>query len=280
MAVAFGTIQTNTANGGNLTITKPTSLAAGDLMLAWLFAEDSGSAFTAAGWSAVSNIADAGSRGATILAKVADSTDAAAANFTFTNPGNEAGGALMRITGSSFTGTQNIVASAGQNSATTNTPSYTGITTRVNNDLVLILLANSAQAIVTASAYAVANNNPTWTEQADFNINFTEDGSLQVASATYATAGATGNFTATLSSSTTTFGYILSISETQNGSGTNAPHLTSPTFFSAAASSGTSGTNALFATSPTFFDANGDGTTGTDWTNLNKPSTTWNNPNK
>lgn len=213
MAVAYESIETAGVASGNVVITKPTGLAAGNLMLAVLNSEDSGSDFSAAGWTKIASLADSTARAATALFKVADASDAAASNFTFTNPGNEAFGALMRISGTGFTDIDNIKFSAVRSASTDETPTFSpGITTVRDNDL-LVLAVVAPEILTTFSTYAVANSNPSWTERADFQNNQTEDASMAIATATYATAGATGDFSAAFTSASQSFGFLFGITE-------------------------------------------------------------------
>jgi len=225
MAASYGSIATNTATSGDLTITKPSSLAAGDMMIACIETEDTNSATTKTNWTELQFQTTGGvnARNLTILAKVADASDAAASDFTFTNNGgNETAGALIRVTGSFTDGIGNFVVSADVSTQDTTTPSFAGITTRIDNDL-LVIVAVTTTAVETSSTYAVANSNPTWTERADFSLDDVEDISMAIATATYATAGATGNFSWTASGTNSKVGYIFSISETANSTQTPDP---------------------------------------------------------
>lgn len=282
MAVAFGSIQTASDNSGTtLEITKPTGLAAGDLLIA-ILGLDGDTAFAATGWTQI-NHNDAGDQSMSILAKVADSSDASAVNFSFdatvANTDEEMIGALIRITGSAFSGAANIVDLSTTATATT-TPSYaTGITPHgTNNLLIMGALAYGANT-VTASTYAIANNNPTWTEQADFSINQTLDLSLSVATATYSAATITGAYSLTLSASVQSIGYILAIAENTNVAVTGATGALTLTGNSGSATAGAAvagatGTLTLSGNGGTLADV------ATDWTNTDKSSTSWTNPDK
>lgn len=105
MAVAFGTAGTGTtASVASLTITKPASLAAGDLMIAECCAHANGVTFSApaTGWTKVGDFSPTGQTVVThsIFWKIADSGDAAGSNFVFTSGGSSRGlGAITRWTG-------------------------------------------------------------------------------------------------------------------------------------------------------------------------------------
>ncbi len=76
MAIAFGT--QNSAVGTNsdtLTITKPTSLAVGDLLVAFVMNRGATAWNTPSGWTAKGTFSISNNRGA-VFVKVADSSDA------------------------------------------------------------------------------------------------------------------------------------------------------------------------------------------------------------
>src|SRR5690349_11871893 len=113
MAVAFQSVQTASASSTTITITKPVSLAVGDLMVAHLVATGTSAQETATvsltGWTAISGTGqgDAGANTCTRNLphyKIADSSDVAASNFTFTWTASMAlRGAIYRITGANPT---------------------------------------------------------------------------------------------------------------------------------------------------------------------------------
>jgi len=78
MAVSYESVQTATGdNASTLTITKPTGLASGDLMVAMLGKAETEADWTASGWTSLGGLGDANFQGATdgnitCLAKIAD----------------------------------------------------------------------------------------------------------------------------------------------------------------------------------------------------------------
>ena len=123
MAVAYQSHQTATHNtaGTPLTITKPTSLAVGDLMIAFLYGgRNIGNWTTLAGWTLIGacTTTDGTDANLTVQAKIADSSDVAASNFTFTPNGahGEKFGILTRITGSFGPGIAALITSDFDNS--------------------------------------------------------------------------------------------------------------------------------------------------------------------
>jgi len=277
----MATIQSyNTANPGNassITVTKPTGLAVGDLMIfatTWNDATDTASQMT--GWTQeVANYG--GSQKIDIQYKVADSGDVAASNFTvgFSGTVSTPVAVLMRITDYVSTGLLNENKDTGSNGDTTLsatvTPSYT-------NNLLLMIIANNENSSL--SNYAIATDNPTWSELVEV-----QSGSISAISVAYATrtqTTATGDmsFSSSVVTGTIDFYGVLIAIET--------PASTSFTL-------DTAGIATLSTPEPSFILDNnfsldtagsvtlsgGDNpvstTTKTTWTNESKPSTTWTN---
>lgn len=277
MAVAFGSIATATQNSGmglnSLTIPKPSGLAAGNLLIAILGIADN-EAYSLSGWTEKFNSGDTSHR-MTVLTKKADAGDAAAANFIFASGGgsNRAKiGALVRVTGTSFAGADNITYDTDAATGTA-TPSYAGGVTPIAANSLLIMGA-FVEDDVTMSGYAVTNNNPAWTEQADVLVNSTEDIALSVATATYAPTTTTGAYSLSLLASADSYGFLLSVIESQNAAGTTALLTPDTAFFAPVASANTAGTAALLLPNITLFDASGDAVMPR-WTNVEKGTATW-----
>ena len=199
MAIAIASYNSANVNGNSLTITKPTGLSAGDLLVCMLSGDtNTGVINTPSGWTAVTSNSSTYLMTKSVY-KVADSTDAAAANFTFTRTQNSyLLGTLMRITGfdsGSIIGTSNsnIGGSGGSSfSITTVTPSKA-------NSLLIIGASNvTATDPSTITGYSIATSNPTWTEISD---NKTSSQVFGVAYATRPETTATGDITVSFSSS-------------------------------------------------------------------------------
>jgi len=198
MAVALATISTvlSAASGTTPTVTKPTGLAVGDLMIAafWYGGE---ATITKTGWTAI-----ASSRGASgsisSLYKVADSSDAAASNFAFTsNFDDRHFGVIYRITGQRVSGFIN--GSIAGTAADGASASYTGFTPTAAITDCLYLMFVGARTATTASGYAMATSNPTWTEGNDNNQ--TSNMFAGAYSTTRPQTTATGNFSVNFGSS-------------------------------------------------------------------------------
>ncbi len=221
MAVAY---QSHTVATGSddTTIIKPASLADGDFMIAMLGQGNNVSAgYTRTDWTALHSI-DYGSGFLTILAKIADSTDAAASDFLFSTVNSSADtslGALFRISGASFTSPAININSDTDTEDTDTTPTYTpGIAVRGASSLLMMGAFATGDATNTTSAYAIATDDPTWTERVDFDEAGSADSSLAIATATRTETTDTGTFGLTFAGTpTTTIGFILSIQESGAG---------------------------------------------------------------
>jgi len=83
MAIAFRASAHNDTTGTSITITKPSGLTVGDLMIAVISSQDeTGVSASLAGWTEKYD-SDSDYHGQTTLYKIADSGDVAASNFTF-----------------------------------------------------------------------------------------------------------------------------------------------------------------------------------------------------
>lgn len=204
----YQSVQSASIEGDTLTITKPTGLAVGDLMVAGIWvSDDGGSTVTLsqpAGWSTVANIdPSSGSQGEALAVfyKVADSSDVAASNFSFTAGGgagsNHMIGHLLRITN------YGLIENSASNTASSGTTlTITGFTpTRADCLFIVFSGTDSTITSPTVTSAVMATNNPSWTERAEVGYNdTTKDSSLAVYTASRPETTATGNFTITYSS--------------------------------------------------------------------------------
>lgn len=263
-------------SGDAITISKPTGLAVGDVMVAGIYDREQGPSVTPpAGWtSSVSTGAGSGGRSIvlSVFTKTADASDVSASNFTFTisnsTSANNTLGIIARLSapGINAGSTSNALETSG------NTVTATGFTPTRSNCLFLLFAAGGTDSNVTqaVSTVAMASNNPTWTSRATVSQNTAnDDDTLVLYTATRPEATATGTFTVTMTNSgvQTLATVILAISPQVNGS------ITQETKVNA------------YAFSPipeTQVDAIVDDPTLTEgrytaWTNETKPSTTWTN---
>lgn len=219
-SIAFGSgnqASTNagSANGADIVITKPASLAVGDYMLACFSTGQAGSTpqnmDLLAGWTLIKQNSTS-KIALDVFGKVADASDVAAANFTFHNTTSGGtftwamAGAMIRWTGVDTT-TPVVVSNSGIGSGTGIT--VTTVTPGTEPMLVLIVGGCNGTAVRTVSAQAIANNNPSWNEPYDFGPVGGAFNDLNVAYAPWAFTSATGSATATFSGSQDGSGGIL-----------------------------------------------------------------------
>lgn len=226
----YQSIQTGSGDDLSVTITKPTSLAVGDLMLAGILYEAGNantiSANTPSGWTLINSSNLNTYRELATFYKVADSGDVAASNFTFTASGSttvgQTIGAILRITNYGiFAG--NDIESVGSSTSTTFTVNGGFTPSRANTLFVCFAGATSTVSTNSFSSVALATDNPTWTEQVEFNYATTGgsyDSRMAVYTATRSQSTATGNITVTSSSGDTKnyFASVISIAPIVNGS--------------------------------------------------------------
>jgi hypothetical protein len=275
-------VQTNAVTtADSITITKPTSLAVGDMMLAIIQSYDGSTGTMPAdetGWTTVTSVTgDNPSLNCKVYSKIADSGDTAASNFTFDcDPGvgetmDNIQGAIYRITSST---TAIVRASGADTETSTTTPSYAVSVVKLNGSVIVGVV--SSRGSVTVSGYTINGTNPTWTERYD---NATAQQTLAIADATAADSTTITAFSATLSGSQVSGGIILTITDQANASGTSALHSSDASFFAPAGSSGTSGSASLHEASSLLLAQSGEGITPT-WTEQTKSTTVWTNEPK
>lgn len=201
MSVAVASTSTKAyASGSTITIDKPTGLAVGDLMVAYVHKID-GDVGTCSltGWTAIDSYDDTGATGDYMfsLYKIADSADVAASNFTFTlGETKVTGGAIVRITGFNYINPVNTFAHGNDGTNNTNQLFSGGAITPSENGLIIMAIFTDQD--VTMSAYFITNNDPTWAEIADFNSGGSS-GSFALAWAYRPELTDTGNFGGTSS---------------------------------------------------------------------------------
>jgi len=271
-----------------VTITKPTGLAVGDMLVAGITTVGTSTALeTPSGWTAVNELQHISGNNNFwygTYSKIADSGDVAASNFTFRNSADGAmGGILIRIS-NPINGEPSYDV-VGRDTTGDSTPTFTAAGTPITADSLLIALYSLFDApTITYSSY---NSTPskTWTEIAEYT--WVVGGYDPVISAAWANATNVDEITqygATLSNtpSVNVVGALLIISAPTNATGTNTLLSVSPAIFeNAGVEVGGAGTSALLEVSPSFFDQSGRGTVMPVWTNTDKPATpTWTNQDK
>lgn len=285
MAIAYQSVQSNTSdNTGSVTITKPTSLAVGDYMVAGILVDADGggtqlaSITTPSGWTqeALIDLFGTGRSAIGVYTKLADSADVAASNFTFNGTGDTSSmtmaGHIARVTSWGGEAGQSTVTST----ASSTTMTMTGITPSpaIASSLYIVFAGRVASATSdNVTSVAIATSNPTWTERAENTVNGnTRDTNFALYTATRTETTATGNYTITYTGTTNqgSGAVALILHDPINGS------VTPTTQVSAYAFSPISNTkiNAVVETP----DTNAMNTPA--WSNPDKIDTDWTNPPK
>jgi hypothetical protein len=218
MTVALRSVgQSAGADSTSCVIVKPVGLAVGDLMIAQVVGTSTGAiptTFTSpAGWTGirqdVGGTAYVESIRTALFWKIADATDVAATNFTFT----ATGAASNRGTITAWTGhdpTTPINANNGQGNTYSITVTSPTITPSVANCMILLFCGICDND--TQSGYAIVTSNPaSWSEAYDLPSNLACDLGLSLGYALRPETSATGNGTATTSASDVNTGQLVAI---------------------------------------------------------------------
>lgn len=187
MAVAVAsTASTGFATGTSITITKPTGLAAGDLLFAFIYIKGNAPTVTTpSNWTQGTPEVVASDFILTYLYKIADSADAAASNFSFTISSSlPVAGGLLRVTGSAGS---SIIAAVDQDTELNGDRTFSGgvTPTQASSLLIMAIGSSSDQQNGDYGSNAVATSNPSWTEAWEFEANLT-DGNNYVTQVAYA----------------------------------------------------------------------------------------------
>ena len=285
MAISVPSSASTGFTATSVVITKPASLAVGDLMIASLSASG-GSAITIttlSGWTLGPTSAGSNCR-AEIQYKIADSGDVAASNFTFTASSGNIAGSILRVSGHNATtplensdADFNNAASSADVSFTTNlTPTFNG------SLLVEVFVENGGNdgGTTTTSGYSISGTNPTWTESLDTAIDSgTSDPAGAAAYAIQTTAANFTSYGATLSNAKTVHAGVIAIF------GPKVDITVSPAVQSIVASiQAPTPASSFVISSPVTETASIQAptvtTAGAKWTTPNKSSSTWDNQNK
>lgn len=221
MATAYASSSSANNNGATtVVLTKPTGLAEGDLMIAALGQLGTNNLFSLTGWTSLGSSV-AGDDALTILWKIADSSDAAASNFTFTSATNAVAlGGLLRITGTSFTGAANLSIDIDLENPSTATPSFASSLVPPGDSSLLIMgmfIHDTGGDNHDITGYAVTNSNPTWTERVSVD-NSGSDCDLEIATASFTPTTTPGAYSMAVGSPALvagqTYGFIIGVKET------------------------------------------------------------------
>lgn len=263
MAIAVQSVST-TAMGGGTTITKPSGLTVGDLLLGIVADTDSTSAPLAApaGWeSFLYEITEPNNYGEVMVCYiVATSTETAASNFTFSN---SKGGILYRITGAvpslmsadigGVVGDQNLVIAIG-------------------------ITADNDSDSTSFDGYSVTGGaSVSFTERYDSSTSSGIRLSLGVADGIYNSNDDITAFGAPPTSGglDDVAAFLVKIPAIQNATASNALFQTTPVTFATLTGSTQEPENDFMDIVPEIFEQSATATNPTVWQNEDKPSTTW-----
>ena len=188
------------ASGTTTVVTKPTGLTVGDLMIGqYTYRNSSASHTLPSGFTSIHSV-QTNNSWQVVCYKVATSGDVAASDFTFTTSGTYMQNAgLIRISGYSQ-GTPIGQSGVEGNITSSSNPTFNNTVTPFANSMLIMLVAASATGatLTQPSVYAVATDNPTWTELWNsVNTGGGNPTALATAYAVRTAATATGNSTIT-----------------------------------------------------------------------------------
>ena len=277
MAVALASFQNTTSDGTALVLTKPVSLAVGDLLVAGIFvanqANNTSSLNTPSGWTLEEDVEANTQFELAVYLKTATSGDVAASDFTFAstnNGGYHMSGFLARVTDPGIIAGESSAANENVDNVTL--PTFTPTRT---NTLFLAFAASVSTGIPSISGVALTTNNPSWTQQATQTFNDSGfDSRFNLFSASRALATATGDIDITTevsNSSMRNHGIVISLSSSVSGSVTPTTKVNSYAYNPINPTANLD----IFVNEPTDRI-----TTPAVWTPETKPSTTWINEQK
>lgn len=197
------------AGGGTTSVPWPAHQA-GDVAL--LFIESSGgqaaTLSTAAGFTAVAGSPQAtgtGANGTRLTVYWARATSAAMAPPAYTNPGNHSYARILTYRGVIATGNPWNVTGGGVKAALSGTVTVTGVVTTVADTLVVQAVARDNDSAAAAFSAQTNANLTGIAERSDGGTTNGNGGGIGIWDGVKATAGATGNTTATVTSSRNAF---------------------------------------------------------------------------
>jgi len=280
------------ADSTTLTITKPTGLVEGELLVAVLSAYDATSGVLSGTWNTLSTWSNAignnfdNELSHSIQYKVATAGDVAASNFTFTHSASERlRGVLLRCSGNN-TVDGGLATSGSYSQISANSASFVGtISAYTPPRLGALVIAQIGMSDTSASFKTVSSQsvvNTTMTEVYDAGAGSSGFTGVSAAYGVQSPAAEITQYLATISSSIQNhFGQLAVFNPPVNASGSNTLATTiSATLVQSGTCDTIGGTNVLTEGTGVTLAQTGKGTTPTQWTNEAKPSTTWVNETK
>jgi len=274
----------NVAN--TLTITKPTGLEVGDLMVAYLGLWSGGSASwnTLSGWTEIADVE--GTEGAgedpciAVQVKIADSGDVAASNFTFTHGlGTLAsGGCILRVSNPDAV---NIPGDFETSYSAVNTSSISfSVSLDPGTDDCLVIYGIACMKTSSAITLGAITTTPSQTITNAYNDSFSnvDYQAMRVGYNIQTAQTAVTAYASTASDvSVNHVGVVVAIRPNHPSSGTVSLLDTTTDFYAPTASADTNGSATLLETDTTIQEPTGKGNSPTQWTNEADTDTTWTN---
>lgn len=260
MAVTYQSSATSAPSGDStsLTITAPSGIAEGDLLVASINAQ--GGSATSTGWTEI----DQAGR-LTTLYKVAVSADESATDYTFSFSNGSRSGGIVRISGQHTS----PISTSSINEWGAGTSATTGTITPAPNSLLLFVVSNDDDK--TISGYTITTSDPSWTEAFDVQ-GASSNSSIALAYATRPEATATGTGTATASASTSGEASLIAVAIPPNV--TVSPSvLTATASIVAPAITGTANVSPAVITATASIQAPTIDTSASKWSNTSKSDT-------
>ena len=280
------------ATASGATITKPTGLAVGDIMVVvFSFIHTSAAIWSATGWSNLDGVVttfssarNSGSEACVAVGyKVATQTDVDATNFTFGSGGNSIlrAGTIFRISGQDDedpTGDWLGATSSG------GTPSFATGVTPANESLLIFAITHAQSAssgVISVGSYAIASSNPSWTERRDEELS-SQRSVMAIATANRPETTITGAWSCAVANTAGTTGsasILVSITVDTNVTVTPAVIVANASVVDPAISGGATITPAVIVANADVVDPTPTGQDKTV-TNTSKSSTSWVNTDK
>jgi len=278
-------------DANTIVITAPSGIDENDILVMFAGYYDTGgdtiTFSTPAGWTLLHK-KDSADTGYACFYKVALVADESAANYTVTLSANanRRAGSIHRISGSVPSAPILVSEIDNEVSPTGASPSYTTALTPLSTDSLVVMFFygndSTLASLPTIGSYATTPS-ATYTERADTGAFSGGEGiTIGVASAEYSGFSTITNRTATFSQTMDRDrgGIILLVNSVQNASGENTLVETDTVVFPQTGTVDTNGTNVLVEATAEVFTQSGRGETPTQWSNEDKPSTTWTNLDK
>lgn len=289
MALVVESTSTASVNSSaSVTVTKPTGVVSGDLLLILSYDGATCSGFSTA-YSGV---------GVTMLYKIADSGDVSASNYSVAHGGSTNSGIAVMMRVSGWVSGNPVYASdyvsGSQDSTSPLVLSSSGLSIQRPSDNCLMIFLNQigsdALGAATWASYGVTSgeSNPSWTEVFDGVCEVGSGSADNSVSVAYATTTNNTPITArTVTASSDTTGgtdffrsHLLILNAPNSETGTLPLGSVEVTDFNPAISTNTAPTLALGNVSITDYAPTADAREVTQWTNSDKPSSTWTNSEK